>query len=799
MPVYGDAAYLDQSLGSVLRQSLEDIEVICVDDASGDGSSEILAGYAARDPRIKLIRHKRNLGALRARKDGVLASSGEFIMFLDGDDELVPAACETAFGAIRRCQTDVVEFDTEVVNCSDMPQSRIDGNQRRLKPHLGRVEGDGLVEACWKDKLFSFNLWNKIYEGGLCRMAFSQMEDILLPKAQDLCAFFAIACFAKFYEGIDERLYRYNFGRGVTGGNSLSLERFDVLLSEKQTAEALRRFAAAQGADGRYASILDDIERHFLGECVASWHDYLGPESLSAGFDRLIEVWGFEDVLCTLAEKYWDDQAVLEEKLLRTNCFRCAKRPSGKKLTVAYYYRCVSNGGAQRVAAELCNLWAAMEDARGEACYRVVLICDEGPQEDEYPLDPRVQREFLPERLESSKGRYRARYRAWQRILEEDSIDVVVSGQWVDVCTLWDLLSVKSHPSRPAFILHDHNFIVTPSKWAGDSALRILRQDQLCDGVVTLSECDESFAKCFCANAKYIPNTLDYVVGNSCGDVSSREEHSIVWAGRFSTEKRPLDLVLMMGELVKLVPDAKLYLVGGGEEDKELETSLRDAAARLGLEDQIVFIGFTLDVDVWYRKASVAVCTSELEGFPMTIAEELSFSLPIVMYDLPWLSFVKDGRGIETVEQGCYGLMASKVADLLEHPEKARRLGAEGRTQIDDAAGQDVGALWQEVFEGIDPDAKPAAWDSDERILLQYLVEYQESAKRGLRGAKRAAEKKAAGSEASLRAARAENKKLAAEIERLRSSTTWKVGRALTWLPRKIKHAVRARKKGRQA
>ena len=86
IPVGDVAPYLRQCLASALGQTLREIEVVCVDDASRDGSLAILEEHARRDARLRLLRHATVQSASQARKDGVLAAKGEFVMFLDGDD-----------------------------------------------------------------------------------------------------------------------------------------------------------------------------------------------------------------------------------------------------------------------------------------------------------------------------------------------------------------------------------------------------------------------------------------------------------------------------------------------------------------------------------------------------------------------------------------------------------------------------------------------------------------------------------------------------------------------------------------
>ena len=85
IPVYNAEDYLGQCLDSVLLQSLQDIEVICVDDGSTDGSLSILQMYAMFDERIKVIQQE-NSGAAVARNHGLHEATGKYIIFLDADD-----------------------------------------------------------------------------------------------------------------------------------------------------------------------------------------------------------------------------------------------------------------------------------------------------------------------------------------------------------------------------------------------------------------------------------------------------------------------------------------------------------------------------------------------------------------------------------------------------------------------------------------------------------------------------------------------------------------------------------------
>lgn len=84
--VYNASRYLSQCLDSLLSQTLRDIEVICIDDASTDNSYEILSSYASRDNRIRLLRNETNIGQALSRNRGIEIAQGQYTCFLDSDD-----------------------------------------------------------------------------------------------------------------------------------------------------------------------------------------------------------------------------------------------------------------------------------------------------------------------------------------------------------------------------------------------------------------------------------------------------------------------------------------------------------------------------------------------------------------------------------------------------------------------------------------------------------------------------------------------------------------------------------------
>lgn len=112
IPVYNVEPYLKQCMDSVVGQTLKDIEIICVDDGSTDGSLDILKEYATEDSRIQIIEQK-NAGAGAARNNGMRHATGKYLSFLDSDDFFEPRMLEKAYDLAEKDQADFVAYKSD--------------------------------------------------------------------------------------------------------------------------------------------------------------------------------------------------------------------------------------------------------------------------------------------------------------------------------------------------------------------------------------------------------------------------------------------------------------------------------------------------------------------------------------------------------------------------------------------------------------------------------------------------------------------------------------------------------------
>jgi glycosyltransferase involved in cell wall biosynthesis len=162
IPIYNTAPYLRRCLDSVVGQTLRDIEIICVNDGSTDGSVEILREYAAKDSRIILITLPTNRGPALARNRGMAVACGDYLGFVDSDDH-------PSLDFYEKLHTRAVE------TCADVAK----GNYRYWGMDGKSLPVDySMNDAVRKHKTnFSFAFCSAIYKKALLTK-----HDILFPE-----------------------------------------------------------------------------------------------------------------------------------------------------------------------------------------------------------------------------------------------------------------------------------------------------------------------------------------------------------------------------------------------------------------------------------------------------------------------------------------------------------------------------------------------------------------------------------------------------------------------------------------
>ena len=223
IPAFNAEKTLAACLDSALSQTLRDIEVICINDGSKDRTLELLLAYMRKDSRVRGLSFNYWGGIVFARKMGILDATGDYIMFLDADDLLLPAACESAVRLITEKNVDILQFGTQLETALDMTQA--EKNEIVGTKELD-LRGKEILSACFVNRLFPYTQWNKIYRAALLKKAVAAMPDVHLDRSEDMYISFFYYYFAESFCSVtDGPFYVYHFS-GKYFGKSMTLELF---------------------------------------------------------------------------------------------------------------------------------------------------------------------------------------------------------------------------------------------------------------------------------------------------------------------------------------------------------------------------------------------------------------------------------------------------------------------------------------------------------------------------------------------------------------------------------------------
>ena len=202
IPVYNVAAYIEESLESVLHQTYRNLEILLIDDGSTDGSEKICDEYEKRDSRIRVV-HQENRGLSAARNTGLNMMSGDAVAFLDSDDALMP-------DYIEKMVASMVKENADLVLCKYLTYrttGRMSGEGvDRVRPLIaGGIYDHVTALQAMADRQFNHSAWNKLYSRKL-------WDGIRYPEGQvyeDIATTFQIVSRCDKICILDNPLYRY--------------------------------------------------------------------------------------------------------------------------------------------------------------------------------------------------------------------------------------------------------------------------------------------------------------------------------------------------------------------------------------------------------------------------------------------------------------------------------------------------------------------------------------------------------------------------------------------------------------
>ncbi len=290
IPVFNTGKTLPRCLDSIFTQSCEDFEIILVDDASTDNSRQIAETYAKRDSRLKIIALSENSGRDNARLTAIKAASGNYILFCDSDDELLPDFLEKA-KKYSESNCDIIVFGRTRVS-GELVSAELRHQMRAwtLK-HRQILKGKEIFQAFFLEKKFSCALWGKCFKADLLQW-YTPLE-MGNCTASDFLRTMILLYHAKTLLYVRDQGYVYYFGAGIWGRKSYTRSQIQVFANSHRVYSAAKHFLTENHLSGNYFTMLEKYRDENL-EGVLRMSTWLPDHDLEDGQKMLHDIWGEE-------------------------------------------------------------------------------------------------------------------------------------------------------------------------------------------------------------------------------------------------------------------------------------------------------------------------------------------------------------------------------------------------------------------------------------------------------------------------------------------------------------------------
>ncbi|MFC4632082.1 glycosyltransferase [Promicromonospora alba] len=763
LPVHNDEAWVGNAIESALRQSNGQFEVICVDDASTDGTSEVIEGYRSRDERVRLIRLEQNGSAFQGRRAGIMAAQGEYVLFLDGDDEFAPDAVEKAYAKAQATDADLVGFGVEVINPDGQ---KVGGYQKRLAPVHQSLSGDGVFTGLFPvGKAAQGQLWRYLFRASLLREVYAMLPaDLVLPRVNDLPIMFLAAARARKYVSITDRLYRYFFRRGGSGHAVADVARFAFYLGAIDSVESIRpaleSLTSTREDPTELIRSYESARLSMIANVVGFLQKNMSSDLHGACLDLLHTRVPQPDVVLAAVTH---TPEVLSTLASAGNRIEAGERPVKSVLLTT---KTLTTGGVSGVLLSQAHFLL-------EAGYRVTIVA----HRKDSSLDG------LPEgaKFIEMKGKgLPARVEEWAQICRDEAIDVIIDQQ-ILYSRQWPSYALMARALGVPTIGWIHNFGLRPIYDQNDLTSFLTDHLNALATTVTLSPLDVAYWKLRgIQHTVFLPNPPSPLLIESAATnvTKSAPEGRIelVWWGRLDERtKKPGELLAVAQELRRLSVDFELTVIGPDWKDYTV-ADLAAEVEKKGLADHVKVVGprrgeeLIRSIDA----AHLFVTTSIIEGYQLTLAEAQVRGVPVVMYELPWLVPVQDNEGIVAVRQGDAVGLAREVAAFADDRERYLRYSHASVKAAERMTSYDMSSLYQQLLlGGLPAEFSPEPTLDDARQILDWTVFYAETSfaesaekSRGLAGVRkalRAAPAKKASAPASVPARKASLARRAAQ------------------------------------
>lgn len=634
-----EGPYQEKSIRSVLEQTLENIEVIIAPWSEDAPLPEI----PETDIPVKFVKPDTYKSLHAQRAACVKVAEGRYTFFLDSHDFLDPEAMEKMAGEaagmdIVACAISPVGPDNPVIK--DEEKDITIANRMKARSFPGHVLFKGI---CF-DRTMDSLIYNKLYDTALVKGAFEKMTETPLNQGADIYEYTAIVNYARHLKKLNDRFYFRNRDRSAaytgTGGVGIG-----------ETWLELDEFIASNNL-GLHKKF---FRQKLLDQAINVLLSGLSPEDLTARLNYLQDLFGLPALMEGLIVTFFKDwkglgSLIKEYKYKRPESVRC----------IGIFYHRISYGGVEKNISILSRIFA-------ENGYKLCLFLEEKTSNDFSVQEGTEIYYVTPTKYDQAA--IAAHTASLEAAVRGAGIDLMIYMAWHSPILLWDI-ALLHFLNVPVIVSARGDFTFSmmdkpkhPFKHAD-----YLLAYKCADKLHCLSKFAELYYQTQGIPAIYIPNPSR----EPLQEAPARMGRNIAVIARLSDKLKQLGhSLLVLKEVLRVYPDAKLYIVGGFGSDEE-NAAFNKLVDAHGISRNICLTGWLPGPDKILDMVQVFLSTSITEGFPNGINEAQSRGVPCVIYNLT-IMLAEDNESIIQVPQGDYRAAAAAIIDLLDNPEKWRK------------------------------------------------------------------------------------------------------------------------------
>lgn len=709
VPVSGEAARLEESLRSCTAQSLSSIEIIVVLAAAADRESveKIMDG----DPRIRVISGPLGAPSPVARQFGVMAASAPYVVFLEPSEELHEDAAAEIHRMTAASHADVVEFETEVVT----PDGR-----SRIAPHHPfhpRLKHEDILRRRFPESA-AVDLANCAFafRTDVLRTVYTALSSAPAVERVDAMSIAFLACAAATtYASLAAPLHR----QLVADRHPQFAESPDELQSAMDAIDSMSGIAPVVREWARQSPnpepLVDGYESTRLATIARALELLVHvPEGVSGPGAAPLRARVSEVDIIAAAATF--APRILQDLIQQGQRTELGARPVRNVLLTTTVFR---TGGVSGVLLTQARILI-------DAGYRVTIATHRSGSDESAVPDGAT--------LVQISGSTRDRLAQWAQLCLQNEIDVVIDHR-VLYSRDWPAMALAARASGAGTIGWIHNFAGRPTYNGNDLHSFMQRHLNALAQLIVLSPLDVAFWKLRgIRHTAYLPNPPSPLLLGSVGTTTPKaapkdRRLELVWWGRLEQHtKRVTELVEVAAALKRLGVDFRLRIIGPDWTDMSA-VELSALASERGLEGVVNVTGPCHGHDLLdaIDSSDIFVSTSIIEGYPLTLPEAQSRGLPVLMYELPWLSLVQNNPGVIAVPQGDAAALASAIVELAADHDRYEMVSRASVAAAERATSYDFSQLYGQLVSGTLPaEFSPEPSVEDGRKVLDLLIFFAE-------------------------------------------------------------------------